>query len=259
MVYYLTNRVNTCGMENKMEEQIRLNKYISASGFCSRRKADEWIAAGKVTVNGKVADMGSKVMAKDEVKVNGKRIIRETNIRVVAFYKPKGYSCTAHRADESGIYKNFDIEPSLKYIGRLDKDSEGLLLLTNDGNLCNAVSKARNQHEKEYIVLVNKVVTEDFIKKMSEGVRIFDGNSQRFRVTNPCKVKKLSEQSFSIILTQGMNRQIRRMCECLDYRVTKLKRIRVMNILLGDKKPGDIWEISGDELATLRKMTKTKQ
>lgn len=242
-----------------MEEMIRLNKYISASGFCSRRKADEWIAAGKVTVNGETADMGRKVSEADEVRVNGHLIEPEGQIRVVGFYKPKGYACTAHRGDESGIYKNFDLEPSLKYIGRLDKDSEGLLLLTNDGVLCNDVSKARNRHEKEYIVHVNQPVTEDFLKRMSEGVRIFDGNKQIYRVTNPCKVKKLTDKSFSIVLTQGMNRQIRRMCEHFDYRVTKLKRIRVMNVLLGDRKPGDIWELSGEELSKLRDMVRAKK
>lgn len=242
-----------------MEEMIRLNKYISASGFCSRRKADEWIAAGKVTVNGETADMGRKVSEADEVRVNGHLIEPEGQIRVVGFYKPRGYACTAHRGDESGIYKNFDLEPSLKYIGRLDKDSEGLLLLTNDGVLCNDVSKARNQHEKEYIVHVNQPVTEDFLKRMSEGVRIFDGNKQIYRVTNPCKVNKLTDKSFSIVLTQGMNRQIRRMCEHFDYRVTKLKRIRVMNVLLGDRKPGDIWELSGEELSKLRDMVRAKK
>lgn len=242
-----------------MEEMIRLNKYISASGFCSRRKADEWIAAGKVTVNGETADMGRKISEADEVRVNGHLIEPEGQIRVVGFYKPKGYACTAHRGDESGIYRNFDLEPSLKYIGRLDKDSEGLLLLTNDGVLCNDVSKAGNRHEKEYIVYVNQPVTEDFLKRMSEGVRIFDGNKQIYRVTNPCKVSKLTDKSFSIVLTQGMNRQIRRMCEHFDYRVIKLKRIRVINVLLGDRKPGDIWEISGEELSKLRDMVRAKK
>lgn len=242
-----------------MEEMLRLNKYISASGFCSRRKADEWIAAGKVTVNGETADMGRKVSADDEVRVNGCLIKRKEQMRVVAFYKPKGYACTAHRGDVSGIYRNFDLHPSLKYIGRLDKDSEGLLLLTNDGVLCNDVSKAKNRHEKEYVVEVNRPVTEDFLKGMSEGVRIFDGKKQVYRVTNPCKVNKLTDKSFSIVLTQGMNRQIRRMCEHFNYRVTKLKRIRVMNVLLGDRKPGDIWELSCEELSKLRAMVQEKK
>lgn len=237
-----------------MEERIRLNKYIGASGFCSRRKADEWIAAGRVTVNGSVADMGEKVSSSDEVRVNGRLVQPAGRIRVVGFYKPKGYACTAHRGDETGIYSNFDLDSSLKYIGRLDKDSEGLLLLTNDGGLCNAVAKARNKHEKEYIVYVSRPLTDSFLKGMADGVRILDGRTQTYRVTNPCKVEKLSEKSFSIVLTQGMNRQIRRMCEHFDYRVVKLKRIRVMNIELKDKKPGDIWEIDGEELLRLRRM-----
>lgn len=242
-----------------MEEMIRLNKYISASGFCSRRKADEWIAEGLVTVNGETADMGRKVSAGDEVRIDGHLVKPEQKVRVVGFYKPKGYSCTAHRGDETGIYKNFDLEPSLKYIGRLDKDSEGLLLLTNDGALCNEVSKARNQHEKEYIVFVNRDVTEEFIKGMSGGVRILDGNKNVWRMTNPCKVTKLSEKSFSIVLTQGMNRQIRRMCEHFHYRVTKLKRIRVMNVMLGEKKPGDIWELDTEEILQLKQMLKMEK
>lgn len=242
-----------------MKEWIRLNKYISASGFCSRRKADEWIADGKVTVNGETADMGRRVETTDEVRVDGHLIEPKREVCVVGFYKPRGYACTAYRGDTTGIYRNFDLEPSLKYIGRLDKDSEGLLLLTNDGDLCNNVAKARNQHEKEYIVQVNRPVTEDFLKRMSEGVRIFDGNKQVYRVTNPCKVNKLTDRSFSIVLTQGMNRQIRRMCEHFDYRVVKLKRIRVMNVLLGDRKPGDIWALNSEELSGLRDMLETKK
>lgn len=235
-----------------MEEQVRLNKRIGASGFCSRRKADEWIDAGKVTVNGVVADKGCKVSYEDEIRVNGHLLEKHVPMKVVAFYKPKGYTCTAHRGDSLGIYKHFDLDASLKYIGRLDKDSEGLLLLTNDGNLCNDVAKARNQHEKEYIVRVNKPITEQFLKGMSEGVNIYDDNKKKYRMTNPCVIRQISEQSFSIILTQGMNRQIRRMCEVFHYRVVSLKRIRVMNILLGDKKPGDIWEIQGKELTQMK-------
>ncbi|MCM1178792.1 MAG: pseudouridine synthase [Clostridium sp.] len=238
-----------------MDNLIRLNKYISATGFCSRRRADEWIACGKVTVNGEPADMGQKVKATDEVRVDGHLIEAKDEVRVVGFYKPKGYACTAYHGDATGIYRNFDLDPSLKYIGRLDKDSEGLLLLTNDGVLCNNVARARNRHEKEYIVQVNRPVTEDFLKRMSEGVRILDGNKQVYRVTAPCEVSKLADKSFSIVLTQGMNRQIRRMCEHFDYRVVKLKRIRVMNVLLGDRKPGDIWELGGEELSELMRLS----
>jgi 23S rRNA pseudouridine2604 synthase len=235
---------------------IRLNKYISASGYCSRRKADEWIAAGKVTVNGVTAEMGMQVEENDEVQVNGKRLQLQNELKLVGFYKPKGYACTAHRGDVSSIYRNFDLDSNLKYIGRLDKESEGLLLLTNDGNLCNDIAKARNGHEKEYVVQVNQPVTEEFVKGMSSGVRIYDKNKDCYRVTRPCKVTKLSENSFSIVLTQGYNRQIRRMCEHFDYRVRSLKRIRVMNVLLENHKPGEIWQIEGKELEILKQMAK---
>ena len=239
-----------------MSDSVRLNKYISASGFCSRRKADEWIAAGKVTVNGTVADMGMRVSDKDEIHINGKIIKCEEPFKLVAFYKPKGYSCTSHRGDESGIFRNFELDPDLRYIGRLDKDSEGLLLLTNDGNLCNEIAKARNRHEKEYIVSVNRDVTEEMLKGMAEGVRIYDPNKDAWVITRSCKVKKLGERSFSIILTQGLNRQIRRMCEQLGYRVTELRRVRVMNIELGEMKPGEIRPVKEEELASLRKLIK---
>lgn len=230
------------------KKQVRLNKYISNSGFCSRRRADEWIEAGKVMVNGEVACSGMKVSEQDEVIVNGTKIQMNLTTKVVAFYKPRGYVCTAHRGDSSSIYRHFDLDSSLKYVGRLDKDSEGLLLLTNDGDLCNLVAKARNQHEKEYIVWVNKEIDSDFLSGMSEGVFIYDKNKDCKRMTNPCKIKKLGERKFSIILTQGMNRQIRRMCEAFGYRVTKLKRIRVLNVTLGEHKVGDIWELSEAEV-----------
>lgn len=242
-----------------MNETVRLNKYISAAGFCSRRKADEWIAAGKVFVNGIPADMGMKVCEQDTITINGKVIRKEEPFKLVAFYKPQGYACTSHRGDESGIFKNFDLDPDLKYVGRLDKDSEGLLLLTNDGDLCNDISKARNEHEKEYVVTVNRPVTEDFLHGMAEGVRILDGNRNQWVVTRPCKLEKLGDKTFSIILTQGYNRQIRRMCEHFDYRVRSLKRIRVMNICLGDMCPGDIRQATKEELAGLKKLLAKKE
>lgn len=236
-----------------MSDTMRLNKFLSASGLCSRRKADEWIAEGKVLVNGSPADMGMKVSSKDKVIVNGKEINLENPFKLVVFYKPKGFACTSHRGDKSGIFRNFDLDTDLKYVGRLDKDSEGLLLFTNDGDLCNEISRARNQHEKEYVVTVNRSVTEEFLKGMAEGVRIHDSNKERWVVTNRCKVKKKNDKSFSIILTQGLNRQIRKMCESFDYKVTKLRRIRVMNIEIGDMKPGDIRMATEEELAELKR------
>ena len=236
-----------------MREEIRLNKYLSEAGVCSRRKADEWIAAGRVSVNGEPAQMGMQVSDADTVVVNGQLVRRQQTFRLVAFYKPKGYACTAYRKDASGIFQNFDLEEGLKYVGRLDKDSEGLLLLTNDGDLCNAIAKARNWHEKEYIVTVNRTLTEEFLKGMASGVRIHDANKDEWVVTRPCKVHKRNDKTFSIILTQGYNRQIRRMCEHFGYKVTKLRRIRVMNIVLGDMKPGEIRQVTEEEVRELRK------
>lgn len=237
-----------------MSEKIRLNKYISAAGFCSRRKADEWIAAGKVFVNGEPADMGMRVGDEDEVVIAGKHLKPETERKIVAFYKPEGYACTAHRGDASAIFSNFPLDRSLKYIGRLDKDSEGLLLLTNDGDLCNEVAKARNRHEKEYLVTVDKPVTREFLYGMSKGVPIYDANRDKDVVTRPCTVKKQDVKSFTIVLTQGYNRQIRRMCEHFEYRVRKLKRIRVMNITLEGMRPGQIRELSLEEVNELKKL-----
>ncbi len=205
-------------------------------------------------VNGIPADMGMRVIESDVVTVNGKVICKEEPFKLVAFYKPKGYACTSHRGDKSGIFHNFDLDTDLKYIGRLDKDSEGLLLLTNDGDLCNEVSKARNQHEKEYVVTVNRPITDDFIEGMSQGVRIYNADKDSYVVTNPCKVYPQNDTTFTIILTQGLNRQIRRMCEHFGYRVKRLRRIRVMNITLIDMQPGEIRDVSEEEYAKLKEM-----
>ena len=236
-----------------MCDKIRLNKYLSEAGMCSRRKADEWIAAGRVIVNGEPARMGMHVSDRDTIVVGGKPVIRQQEFKLIAFYKPKGYACTAYRGDTSGIFQNFALDQGLKYIGRLDKDSEGLLLLTNDGDLCNAIAKARNLHEKEYIVTVNRSVTEEFLKGMGAGVQIYDANKDEWVITRPCKVQKRNDKTFSIILTQGYNRQIRRMCEHFGYKVTKLRRIRVMNIMLADMKPGEIREATEEEIKELRR------
>lgn len=231
---------------------IRLNKYLSEAGVCSRRTADEWIEAGKVKVNGEVALLGTKVTEDDEVTVGGKVITLDNPFKLVAFYKPTGYACTSYEWDKTGIFKNFPLEEDLKYIGRLDKDSEGLLLLTNDGDLCNEISKARNEHEKEYIVKVNRTITEDFLKGMADGVRIHDSNKEQWVVTKPCVVKKTDDNTFTIILTQGINRQIRKMCKSFDYNVVNLKRVRVVNVELGKMKPGEIRNVTEDELTVLK-------
>lgn len=236
-----------------MGDRVRLNKYLSEAGVCSRRKADEWIQAGRVYVNGVTAQMGMQVSDEDEIVVNGQRICRQQKFELVAFYKPKGYACTAYRGDKSNIFHNFNLDPHLKYIGRLDKDSEGLLLLTNDGDLCNEIAKARNQHEKEYVVTVNRSLTDDFLKGMANGVRIHDSNKDQWVVTRPCKVQKKNDKTFSIVLTQGLNRQIRKMCDHYGYKVVKLRRIRVMNILLEGMKPGEIRTVSEAEFTQLQK------
>ena len=241
-------------MSDSIGDNIRLNKYLSSAGFCSRRKADEWIAAGKVKVNGVPADMGMRVSDKDVVTVNGKVIRKESPFKLVAFYKPTGYACTSHRGDQSSIFLNFKLDSDLKYIGRLDKDSEGLLLLTNDGDLCNEISKARNQHEKEYVVTVNRPITDDFLEGMSQGVRIYNADKDTYVATNPCKVYPQNDTTFTIILTQGLNRQIRRMCEHFGYRVKRLRRIRVMNITLQNMKPGEIRNVSDEEYGELKSM-----
>lgn len=239
-----------------MSDLVRLNKYISTSGFCSRRKADEWILSGKVLVNGVPAEVGMQVSSQDEVSINGKIIRCEEPFKLIVFYKPKGYACTSHRGDASGIFQNFLLDSDLKYIGRLDKDSEGLLLLTNDGDLCNEIARARNRHEKEYVVTVNRIITHEFLREMEAGVRIYDSNKEEWVMTNPCKLKKINDRSFSIILTQGLNRQIRRMCEHFEYRVVELRRIRVMNVKLEGMKPGDIRQVTEKELMELKKQIK---
>ena len=241
-----------------MDDTVRLNKYISASGFCSRRKADEWIASGKVWVNGEPASMGMRITMEDVVMVNGKRVTCEEPFKLYLFYKPKGYACTSHRGDASGIFRNFDLDADLRYVGRLDKDSEGLLLLTNDGTLGNEIARARNRHEKEYIVTVDQTVTEPFLKGMAKGVRIYDSNKEEWIVTRPCRVKKKSVDTFSIILTQGLNRQIRRMCEQFQYRVVALKRVRILNLELGELKPGQMRQITEEELEELKKRIQEK-
>lgn len=232
-------------------EQIRLNKYIADSGLCSRRKADELIEKGLVTVNGEVASMGVKVTSSDVVLVNGKRISPEEEKIYLAFNKPVGITCTADEEDESNVIDYIGYPKRITYCGRLDKDSEGLLILTNDGDIINKMMKAVNYHEKEYIVKVDKKVTKGFLKRMSEGVYLEELDT----TTRPCKIKALDdENTFQIILTQGLNRQIRRMCEALGFHVLSLKRVRVMNIKLANLKSGKYRELTLQELKTLRSM-----
>ena len=213
-----------------MEEKqaVRINKYLSEIGYCSRRAADKLIQEGRITVNGKLVEMGLKVTPADEITVDGD-VVDQTGVKPVyiAFNKPVGIVCTTDtRVEKDNIIDFINFPTRIFPIGRLDKPSEGLIFLTNDGNIVNKILRARNQHEKEYVVTVNRPITEEFIQKMAAGVPILD------TVTRPCKVKQTHKKEFRIILTQGLNRQIRRMCEYLDYRVVNLKRVRIMNVSL---------------------------
>lgn len=228
-------------------EKVRLNKYLSGQGICSRREADKYIEAGKVTINGHIAGMGEKVDGTEEILFDGRLVsaAREEKI-VLAMNKPAGIVCSSKEKDNIIDYLKY---PKRVYpVGRLDKDSTGLILLTNDGELMNEILKARNYHEKEYEVRVRERITADFIRGMSEGVWL----SELGVKTRPCKVKKVDAYTFRIILTQGLNRQIRRMCVYFNFRVVTLKRIRIMNIQLGDLKEGEWREIKGRELRELR-------
>ena len=238
---------------------IRLNKYLSEAGVCSRREADRLIEAGIVTVDGQVALPGTKVEDGQEVCVRKKVIQSKTKKTVLAVYKPAGIVCTEDRREKKNIIRFLNYPVRVTYAGRLDKDSEGLLIMTNDGDLINGMMRARFAHEKEYKVTVNKEITPEFIEKMSQGVHIKDKEKNLDAVTRPCKVKKIGKYTFSITLTQGLNRQIRRMCEALGYKVTTLKRIRIMNIELGNLKPGQVRELTEQELKELYGTVKERE
>lgn len=210
----------------------RLNKFISDTGFCSRREADTYIANGEVTVNGQPAQMGLKVSELDTVLVKGQPLRSKPKRVYLAYHKPVGITCTTERHIQGNIIDAVKYPERIFPIGRLDKPSEGLIFLTNDGDIVNKVLRAGNAHEKEYVVTVNKPITEQFIRKMSQGVPILN------TVTLPCVVTQVSRNTFKIILTQGLNRQIRRMAEYCGYEVVKLKRTRIMHIRLAELKPG---------------------
>lgn len=228
-------------------EKIRLNKYLSAQGICSRREADRYIEEGKVSINGHTASMGEKVDGTEDIYFDGRKVNGNEEKKILlAMNKPAGIVCSSKEKDNIIDYLNY---PQRVYpVGRLDKESTGLILLTNDGELMNSVLKARNHHEKEYEVRVQSRITADFLRGMSQGVWLEELGQK----TRPCKIKKIDAYTFRIILTQGLNRQIRRMCAYFGYRVVTLKRIRIMNIELGDLKEGEWREVKGHELKTLR-------
>lgn len=232
------------------ENGVRINKYLGDAGVCSRREADKFIEQGKVTIDGVVAEMGSRVFPGQKVTFNGKELKKQEEQVLIAFYKPVGIVCTTDTREPDNVIDFLNYGKRIYPIGRLDKDSEGLLLLTNDGDIVNKILRAGNHHEKEYLVTVNKPITPEFLKGMAGGVPILD------TVTKPCTIEQTGKCSFKIILTQGLNRQIRRMCEYFDYRVLALKRVRIMHIQLGHLKPGTYRNLSEGELARLQNVLK---
>jgi len=225
---------------------VSLNKFISSTGRCSRREADQLIASGRVTLNGKVAILGNRVEPGDKVLIDQQPLKSKPPTLYIAFNKPVGIVCTTDQKEKKNIIRFINHPQRLFPIGRLDKPSQGLIFLTNDGDIVNKILRAGNQHEKEYQVTVNQPITDLFIQKMQSGIPILG------TVTEPCTVTQLGENTFTITLTQGLNRQIRRMCEYLGYEVTRLKRMRIMHVRLGKLPPGKWRELTRKELKTLR-------
>lgn len=232
---------------------MRINKFLAEAGIVSRRGADKWIEDGRVKINGQLATIGSQVDEGDEVFVDGKKVERQEQLVYIALNKPVGITSTTERHIEGNVVDFINHPLRIFHIGRLDKDSDGLLLMTNDGDIVNEILRAENHHEKEYVVQVDKPITDEFLQKMASGVRILD------TVTLPCRVEKVSKYVFKIILEQGLNRQIRRMCSALCYSVKRLQRIRIMNIHLGNLKVGQWRDLTEKEKAELFKLLNYKQ
>jgi 23S rRNA pseudouridine2604 synthase len=228
------------------EDGTRLNKYISESGVASRRAADRMIEEGRVTINGRAAELGDKIFEGDEVRVDGEPVSKEEKDIILIFNKPRGITCTSNPDDPDNVIDFIGYPKRIYSVGRLDKDSRGLLLMTNYGELANSIMRSRNEHDKEYIVTVDKEVTDAFLRKMSDGVRLDDGV-----VTKRCEIERIWDDQFRIVLRQGLNRQIRRMCEHFGYKVLDLQRVRIMNIELGKLKEGRYRDISKAERAEL--------
>ncbi len=226
-----------------MSESVRINKYLSEAGVCSRREADRQVERGNVTINGRTAVMGDKVSPGDVVMYGKKRVSTEEEAVILAVNKPAGIVCTSERREKDNIVDYVNYPKRVYPIGRLDKNSHGLILMTNQGEIANQIMRSRNFHEKEYIVKVNRDVTEEFLLRLSQGVYLEDLETE----TRPCKAEKVGRRTFRIILTQGLNRQIRRMCEAFQYRVVDLKRVRILNIRLGDLKEGTYRKLTSQE------------
>lgn len=240
-----------------MDEMTRINKYISDTGFCSRREADKLIKDGFVTINGKIAETGAKVTSNDSIKVKNKLMINMQRKIYIALNKPRGITCTTDERDINNIISYIGFKERIFPIGRLDRMSEGLIFLTNDGDIVNKILRSGNNHEKEYVVTTNKPITDEFLKQMSKGVRILR------TITLPCKVERLGINKFKIVLIQGLNRQIRRMCEKLGYEVVQLVRTRIMNITLNDLKSGQWRYLTDAEIKNINNLSaesiKTKE
>lgn len=230
------------------QEGVRINKFLSEVGYCSRREADKLLEQGRITINGNLPELGTKVLPTDEVRVNGKLITEKDEPKIyLAVNKPAGIECTTNQTVRGNIVDFVNYPERIFPVGRLDKDSEGLIIMTNDGDIVNKILRARNNHEKEYIVTVDKTITDRFISRMGNGVPILD------TVTKDCRVERISNTTFRIFLTQGLNRQIRRMCEYFDYTVVALKRIRIMNITL-DVPVGKYRDLTEIELKELNRL-----
>lgn len=234
------------------EEGVRINKYLSEAGVCSRREADRQVESGNVMIDGKPAKMGDKVMPGQRVIYCGQPVEKEEEMILLAFHKPAGIVCTAEKREKNNVVDFIDYPKRIYPVGRLDKDSEGLLLMTNNGDIVNRIMRARNRHEKEYLVTVNKPVTAYFLRGLAGGVPLAELGT----TTRKCYVEQTGKRQFKIILTQGLNRQIRRMCEYFGYRVEKLVRTRIMNIELGNLKSGTYREVTGEEYRQLLEQIK---
>lgn len=234
------------------ENGVRINKFLSEAGVCSRREADRQVELGNVKIDGKVAVMGEKIMPGQKVEYNGKVVTKEEEMILLAFNKPVGIVCTAEKREKNNVIDYINYPKRIYPVGRLDKDSQGLLLLTNNGDIVNKIMRSGNMHEKEYIVKVNKPISDSFIRGLAGGVPLVELNA----TTRKCFVKKESKYTFRIILTQGMNRQIRRMCEYFGYRVVTLERKRIMNIELGDLKRGQYRDVTEKEYRDLLSLLK---
>ena len=227
------------------DKAVRLNKYISETGVCSRREADKWIEAGRVTLNGVPATLGHKVVEGDEVRIDGNLVGAKKKAIYIALNKPVGITCTTETHVEDNIVQFVGHSERVFPVGRLDKDSEGLILLTNDGDIVNEILRSENEHEKEYVVSVNRPITDLALKMLSSGVKIMGVT------TKPCRVERVDAETFRLVLTQGLNRQIRRMCSALGYRVRRLQRVRIINIHVGALRAGDWRYLSDAEVAGL--------